>query len=455
MTIATNFITAFMTSAMNLSAPDISREFSVGASSIGWIITIYTLSSAAFAVPFGKMADAFGRKKILLAGLSLFCISSFLILFSQNFAMLLLLRFAQGTGGAMILATNIAILSASCPDGTRGKALGIGIAFAYIGMSLGPVFGGFLNYALGWRAILIFVFALSAITLVAVALKLPSDAALKTGEKIDVLGSAFFIAALSLLMYGMSSFDSLAGRFCAAIGAALFLLFLRHESVVTNPIVNLKLFKENRGYALSNVAAMINFGATYMISYLLSIYLQAVKGFDSHTAGMIMIAQPVVIALLTTYIGNLSDRVSPYRLSSIGMLFCAGGLFAFSFLTQDSSTVQIVMSLMLVGLGFAFFSSPNTNAIMACVKPKDLGMASSVLTTMRSIGSTSSMAGITLIISCRLGNIPLEKAAPAEIVSTMRFSFLLFAGICLGGMYLSSKRSSGAVKKLPRNSASI
>lgn len=500
MTVLTNFISTFLTSSMNLSTPAISSEFAVGAGTVGWFITIYMLASAAFAVPFGRLADIYGRRRILVIGQIALCAASLLVVVPSFFPALLALRFLQGVGASMVSATNVAILSAAYPPGVRGRALGISISAAYVGHSAGPVVGGFLNHAFGWRSILVFIFLLSFAVLIAVVLRIPPDNrenvvkgktredeseiqgyqlgqaaqgsrirgtrgarctrdtrgaqgirgtqaardARHAREPFDLTGSVLFLVSLTLFMYGLSTFaNGLAGKLCAAAGALLLALFIRYEFSVEYPVVNVGLFARSLGYTLSNLASMLNYSATYMISYVLSIYLQVVRGFNSQTAGLIMIVQPVMIALLAAKIGTLSDRHSPFRLASFGMLLCTAGLVCFSFLKENTPIWMIAANLALVGVGFSFFSSPNTNAIMSFVKPEEYGIASSLVATMRSIGYTSSMAGITLIISWKLGDVPLAEAKPSEIVSTMHTAFLIFAGVCLLGVWLSSKRKGG------------
>ena len=446
--VLTNLIVSFLGSVMNLSTPDISSEFSVGAGTVSWFVTSYILASAVFSVPFGKYADLHGRKKILMLGLGLLSVTSGLIILPKSFGLLLVLRFIQGIGAAMIFATNVAIVSCAYPAGGRGKALGITISAAYIGQSAGPVLGGFLNHQMGWRSIQLFILAISLAALLSVLRKLPWDKRREDAGPMDFAGSILLVSSLVLLMYGFSSLGSGgAGKICLAAGALLLVMFIRYEFAISNPVINVRLFAENKGYMLSNFAAMLNYGATYMIAFVLPIYLQTVKGFDSQSAGFIMAAQPVVIALLAARIGRLSDRRCPFRLASLGMLLSAAGLLCFSFLRLDTSVAQIVFSLVLVGLGFSFFSSPNTNAIMSFVGEDQYGMASSVMAAMRAVGNTASMAGITLLLSLRLGNIQLAQAPPAEVVSAIGPAFLVFAAVCGVGVYLSASRRSVSHKE--------
>lgn len=247
-------------------------------------------------------------------------------------------------------------------------------------------------------------------------------------------------------MYGLSELGGdTSGVVIMAIvlsiaGIVFGILFVIHELKVDEPVVNVRLFAENIGYAFSNVSAMLNYSATFAISYLISIYLQVVMGYSSQTAGLIMIFQPVVMAVLSPVMGRLSDRFSPFKMSSIGMAFCAAGAAIFIFTGQETHIIVIIIALLITGLGFSLFSSPNTNAVMSCVDKEEYGVASSILATMRSIGHTLSMVIVTIIVTRYMGNAPLAGAEPEVLVKVIRTSFIVFAIICAGGVFISLKR---------------
>jgi fucose permease len=143
---------------------------------------------------------------------------------------------------------------------------------------------------------------------------------------------------------------------------------------------------------------------------------------------------------LSPYCGRLSDRVSPFKLASFGMGLCALGLFIFIFISEDYPLPLIIANLILVGIGFAFFSSPNTNAVMSCVEKKDYSVASSILATMRSIGHSVSMAVVTVIVAWQIGDATLADAEPETLVKTMHISFIIFTCVCAAGIFISLKR---------------
>lgn len=444
--VITAFITTFTGSALNLSIPDIGQQFSVSANFVGWLVTGYTLTVAAFSVPVGRLADITCRKTVLVAGLIIFVACCIAAVFAVSMVMLLTIRIIQGIGAAMIFSTNTAILIAAFPGNMRGRVLGYSLASTYTGLSAGPVIGGFLNHNFGWKSIFILTGVLGAAALVAAVVKLTKDQVQSAGKSFDITGNALFVSFIILVMYGLSELGSnesgvlFTATVITAIGLILGAIFVRHELKCDDPAVNVRLFIENIGYAFSNVSAMLNYSATFAISYLISIYLQIVMGYSSQTAGLIMIFQPVVMAVLSPVMGRLSDRFSPFKMSSAGMAFCALGAGIFIFIGQDTKIYVIIIALLVTGLGFSLFSSPNTNAVMSCVDKEEYGVASSILATMRSIGHTFSMVIVTIIVSRYMGNAPLAGAEPDVLVKVINTSFIVFTAICAAGVFISLKR---------------
>lgn len=439
--VITAFITTFTGSALNLSVPAMGSEFHASATSLGWIITGYILAAAVLSVPFGRLADLSGRKRILVIGILIFALCSGGAAFAQSMKMLILLRVVQGIGAAMIFSTNTAVLISAFSPEKRGKVLGYSIASTYIGLSAGPVVGGVFNHYFGWRSIFITTFLVSAAVFYTAARKLPAGKVDHDRPGLDIVGNILYVLMLTLIMFGLSTVSTLSyAKYLVILGIILFVLFIIHELKAKAPIVEVRLFAHNIGYAFSNLAALLNYGATFALGYLLSIYLQVVMGFDSQISGLILISQPLMMAVLSPYAGRLSDRISPFKLASFGMGLCSLGLFSFIFITENYPFLLIICNLLVVGVGFAFFSSPNTNAVMACVEKKDYGVASSILATMRSIGHSASMAVVTFIVARQMGNVTLADAEPKLLVETMHVSFLVFTCVCAAGIFISLKR---------------
>lgn len=440
--ITTAFITTFTGSALNLAVPDLGTYFGVSAGFVGWLITVYTLIVAAFSVPWGRIADLTGRKRILVIGLLIFSTASVASIFGNSMWMLILFRGIQGIGAAMIFSTNTAVLISAFPGKERGKVLGYSIASTYVGLSAGPVVGGFLNHNFGWRSIFVLTAAIAGIALILAWRRLPNDTMQPEDVDYDKTGTLLYLGMILLTMYGLSELGhGILPILLTAAGLVLAILFVRHELKAAEPIVQVRMFRDNIAYTFSNLAALMNYGATYAISYLLSIYLQVVMGFSSQTAGLILIVQPVLMAILSPAAGRWSDKISPFKLASLGMAFCAAGVLLCAFFNLETRLWLVIAALTVTGIGFALFSSPNTNAVMACVEKQDYGVASSILATMRSLGHTLSMVIVTVIVNNYMGAQALEAAPPQLLIKTMHLAFAIYTGICIVGIFISLKRN--------------
>ncbi|MEG0156860.1 MAG: MFS transporter [Anaerovoracaceae bacterium] len=441
--IATAFISTFMGSALNLAIPNIGEAFDVSAALVGWVITAYMLSVAAMSVPFGKIADTTGRRRIFLLGIFFFGFTGIISIFAWNIWLLIVCRVLQGLAGAMIFATNTAILLGAFPGSQRGNVLGKMTASTYVGLAAGPVAGGMLNHYFGWQSIFIISFVVSMVAFITALRHLPKQEQLVTEGKQDIIGNSLYVMMILLIMYGFSSVMTLTyGWAIIVAGILVGVLFTWVELRAKNPVIHVRIFKHNLVYTLSNLAALLNYGATFAIGYLMSIYLQVVMGYSSQTSGLILIAQPVIMALLSPAMGRLSDKIAPYKLASLGMALCTLSLIFFATVSIRTPLWAIILALVVTGLGFALFSSPNTNAVMACVEKKDYSIASSILATMRSLGHTSSMAIVTLVVAISMGNTQLSKATPEMLIKTMHIGFTIFTVLCFLGVLMSLKRKS-------------
>ena len=445
--VITSFITTFMGSALNLSIPSLEEEFKVGAQTVGWVITIYMLTCSALAVPFGRLSDRVERGNILRLGILIFCISSLTAVLSKTMWMLLAFRLMQGIGASMIFSTNIAILVGAFDEEHRGRVLGYSTCATYAGLSAGPVLGGVLNQNLGWRAIFIATAIVSAAAFYGAFFKLPRSEkksgimSLSSVTNLDYAGNILFVVSIILTMYGLSSFKSLAAApFVLCMGILLFIFFVRNEMKTENPVIDVDLFRKHIPFALSNLAAMVNYGSNFALSYLMSIYLQVVKGMSSEWAGVILITNTVIMTLLSPFVGRISDRHSPFKMSAAGMALCAAALGLLSFLPGDASLTEIIMILALSGVGFSFFSTPTTNAVMSCVERKDYGVSASILSTMRSIGHTAGMSVVTAVVGIYIGSGSLKGAGPEVLMKTFHISFLIFTLLCILGIFMAGKR---------------
>lgn len=442
-----SFLTPFMVSSLNLAVPSIGKEFGGDVYSLSWVITSYLLASAVFLLPWGRLSDIVGRKKIFTTGIMCFAFSTFLCGLAWSLQSLLILRIIQGICSAMFFATSLPILTLTFSPQERGKVLGINAAAVYTGLSLGPVVGGLLNHHMGWPYIFFLTAGVAFLVLYFVLRHMKGEWFGVKGEKFDYKGSILYGIGLVAVMYASSSLAKWNGAIVLLIfGLIVLACFVLYEQHQRSPLLDVELFRKNVVFAFSNIAALINYSATYAIGFLISLYLQIARGFDSQIAGLILLSQPVLQALFSPFAGRLSDRIEPRIVATFGMSITTIGLFMLTFLTAETPLWFLIVNLALQGVGFAFFAAPNNNAIMTSVEKKEYGVASAVLGTMRIVGQSLSMVLMSLVTSIYLGGVVISPAYSALITQSTKVSFLIFALICCGGIFASLARGKLAKK---------
>jgi len=439
-TTLSSFLAPFMGSSVFIGLPSIGSEFAMDAVTLSWISTSYLLAAAMLLVPFGRIADIYGRKKIFKYGIIIDIIASLLLAFSFNETEFIILRILQGIGAAMIFGTGIAILTSVYPPGERGKALGITVAGVYSGLSLGPVVSGFLVQYFGWRSIFLSYLPLELIIIVLILWKVKGEWADARGEKLDVTGSAIYCLSLVSMMYGFSLLPQLLGSGLILLGIIGIAFFISWELKVKAPVIDMNLFRGNTVFTFSVLAALINYSATFAVSFFLSLYLQYIKGSTPQDAGLILVAQPVVMVVFSPLAGRLSDRIEPGKIASVGMAITAVGLFLFAFLDEKTTLEFIIFSLILVGFGFALFSSPNTNAVMSSVEKRFYGIASATLGTMRLVGQMLSMGIAMIILAVFIGRVEITPEYYMSFLKSMNTAFIIFSALCFAGVFASLAR---------------
>jgi EmrB/QacA subfamily drug resistance transporter len=435
-----SFLTPFMGTSVNIALPSIGREFGADTVSLSWIATAYFLAAAVFLVPFGRLADIHGRRKVFLTGIAGYAVVSLLCGLAVSETMLIALRALQGFTDAMMFGTSIAIVTSVYPPQDRGKALGVTTASVYAGGALGPFIGGMLTQYLGWRSIFYLTTLLGLVVVVMTLIRVRGEWAESRGQKMDVIGSILYGVGLLAIMYGFRLLPDLNGLWLVGGGLAVLAFFVLRQVRFPSPVLEVGLFTRNAVFALSNLSALINYAATFALAFMLSLYLQSVKGMEPRAAGLVMLSQPVMMAIFSPLAGRLSDRVEPRVLASAGMSLSAAGLGMAVFLGSATPLWYVVCILVLCGLGFALFSSPNTSAIMGSVERRHYAVASATTGVMRLIGQMLSMGVATLVLTVRVGHAAITAETSQAFLLAFRTVFIINACLSFAGIFFSLSR---------------
>jgi len=429
-----------MWSGLNIALPAVNLEFQADAILLSWVVTSQPLVNGVFLLPCGRLADIFGIRKMFVTGLAIYTITTAIAIFSNSMIMLLVCWSFQGIGAAIVFGNSTALIAAAYPANERGKALGIFVASLYMGMSVGPFLGGILTEYLGWRSIFMVSIPAYLLTILLVLWKVKGEWAAARGEKFDITGSIIYGLALIALMYGLSLLPEILGAGLILAGIIGILLFLKFESRTHSPILNINVFRSNRMFLLSNLSALISYGATFAIIFIMSLYLQYIKDLTPTLAGLVLVTQLVIRAVLSPITGRLSDKIEPRLVTSAGMALTFIGVLTLSFLTGETSILYIIVALLITGAGFSLFITPNTNAVMTSAGAKFYGVAAASEGTMRSIGQMVSMGIVMVAMAVIIGRVVITPDYYPEFITSTRVAFGFFSALCFAGIFVSLAR---------------
>lgn len=438
--VISSFMAPYLGSAVNVALPAIQEDLSATAVQLSWIAAAFVLVNAMLALPLGKAADIWGRKRMLAGGILLLTASTLVCWVVKDPRTLIALRAVQGMGSSAVAVTSMAIVTSVFPPKERGAAFGWVIAAVYTGLSAGPFVGGVLTGYLGWRSVFLSAALLGASAFGWIVTQLKGEWADAAGQRLDVTGCLLYACGVFGITYGTASLPGARGAVLLAGGVGVIALFVRREYRAAVPILDMRLFSENRVFAFSSLAALIHYAAVFAVTMLMSLYLQFAKGLSPQAAGLVLLAQPVVQAFFSPAAGRLSDRRDAGRVASLGMAITASGLVMLLMTGPGSPLGYVVSALVVLGFGYALFSSPNSNAIMGAVTRTHYGVASSVVTTMRAVGMSTSMAVATVMISVFVGERAIGPENVPSLLQAMRVCFGISIVLCCFGIAASLAR---------------
>ncbi|MDR3203149.1 MAG: MFS transporter [Deltaproteobacteria bacterium] len=439
--ISANILGNLGLTGINVAIPSIQKEMGLSAFEVGWLSLSTMLVMAMFSAPVARAADLYGRKRFTIVGLLITMLCSVAAALSNSFQTLFISRAFSGLGLVTFFTTITTMITAAYPAKERGRVLGLTISSVYVGLSMGPILTGFLVELFGWRSLFWFTVLGMLPPLVLINLVSRADELDIAEEKFDAGGVVVWICAVGLGFTGLASLRQNYAIGILAIGLIFGVFFFFKAVGNKNPIIDTKLFLNSRRFTFSSLAAYISYLSSTSVIFLLSLYFQYAKGLSPSKAGMFLISQPVIQALLTPLSGRLSDRYDAGKLASAGMgiILLAIVIFAFT-LSINTSNVLLVLTMGLTGAGFAFFSAPNTNAILSAAPQNRLGQASGVITVTRLCGQISSIALTTLIFDLVIGPGAITEEKYPAFIRAAKICFVIFAPLCLTGIAASLAR---------------
>ncbi len=435
------FMAPFMLTAIGVALPSLGRELGASAVQIGLVEQTYVLSLAMVMLTFGRLGDIVGQRIMFLIGLIAFTTLTLVIGFATSIGMIIGLRFFQGLGAATMLSGSMALVAAAYPPEQRARKIGLVSACTYVGLSAGPVIGGYITQHFGWRHIF---FAPVPIGIAAVFICLFGMQEMEKnalGERMDWLGSAVYALAIGCIMTGAAHAQASFGLPLLAVGVVGLGLFLFMESRCTSPLLDVHLLTGNRFFTLSSLAALGNYAATFGVVFFMSLFLQYAKGFSARQAGFVLLLQPLMQVVTSPLAGRLAECIDIAKLATAGMLMSGIGLLLAALTLGPQTPLWLVaLELMLIGAGFGIFITPNTTAIMDSVERRQYGVASGMIGAMRTLGMATSLTTITLVFSLFMGDQAVTDANLPRFLLSMKTALVAFSLFSCLGVILSFSR---------------
>lgn len=451
---------------LSIALPLIVKDLHADLSLAGWIALVYALVTASLYLPCGRLSDLFGVGKLFLAGFVVYALSSLAAGAAHGAGQLIFFRATQAAGSALIMANNFALITALFPREERGRAMGIaGGTVSALGYTLGPVLGGLMTHTFGWRSNFYLSAFLAMVGFAAARVLLPAESFRgnrENKEPFDFAGALSFAAGISALLFALALAQN--GRWrdpavgLTALGAAIVLIFfIAWEKRARAPLLDLAIFRI-AAFSLGNAARWCSFITMSASNLLMPFFLQLVMGLDPLRAGFLVAPTPLAMALLAPLTGWMSERFAPERLCALGLAVNGAALVFLSFLGPGATASEIVFGLALLGVGMGVFQTPNNNLLMSAVPRHRLGIGSSVLSIVRSlgysIGATLAAAIVShfLLIATgetslqHLGNAMSSGSNAAVLNAFLRgysYAYLIAAAVAFSGAVVSLWPAAG------------
>jgi EmrB/QacA subfamily drug resistance transporter len=429
-------------SAVNIAVPAIALDFNANAILVSWVPTAFLLANAIFLIPAGRVADLHGRKKVFIIGMSIFSLACLMAVLAPNVELLLVTRLLQGLGGALAFATGLAIVMSIFNRENRGTAIGIASATLYFGLSCGPVVGGWFTNHYGWRVVFLFPLVLGGISILMIILRLKGEWKNDQASGVDWYGGIIFAIASSLLFIGISMIPGITSVILLITGFLFSIYFVYQQLHSSKPLIHFKAIMENRVFSRSLMGNLCIYWSNYPFIFLFSLYLQFIRGMSPVEAGQIMVLQPITMAVIAPLAGRMSDRFEPRVIATTGCLVMACAFGILQVLGTETPVVLICLAMLVQGLGFGLFTTPNNNAALSSLDKSRYGIGSALLNFARVSGNMIGTAMVLLLVSIFIGKVEIRPDQYAALLQVVKIAVGMSFLLALIGSYFSHARGN-------------
>ena len=454
-----NFVVYMDGFIVTLALPAMARQFGVGLPVLKWVIVAYLLTVTVTLLPAGRLADIWGRRRIVVIGMGVLVVTSVLCALAPTVEILIAFRVLQGVGGGLVLANVMAEITAVFPKQERRKAMAVNASILALAQVTGLVLGGLLIGQFGWRSLFLVILAVSLAGLILSLRILKARPRSQDRSAMDWTGAVLAVVATSapFLVIEQLSQEGLNPASLAILmgGAATLALFVAVEQRLAKPLLTLSLFR-SRAFSFGSVAAAFYFVAAVACYFLLPLYAQLVLGRSPVMSGLLIVPLSLVLTATSLTVSSLGDRAGARTLSTAGMLCVSAGLVGLSWLGPDAADASIIGPLVLLGMGGGLFHPPNNSATLNTVPAQHLSVANGFLSTARNFGQAIGTALAAALLAHGLGAAGADAALAGEVgarlggsqleafLGAQQLAFRLAAALGLVGALISVCRGAEA-----------
>ncbi len=436
------FMATLDSSMVNIALPAIMADFKSPLRHTEWVVMIYLLTITATLLLWGHLGDLFGRGRFYASGMVLFAMGSLACAVAPALAWLIVARWLQALGAAMMMAIGPALISKAFPVHHLGRGFGlIGVAVS-LGLMTGPVVGGLLLEVASWRLLFLITVPVGGLCALLALLVLPLEGNPQPDGPFDWPGAILMGAGLILLSLTVNqatatawSLASLAPGLTGTMLAAF--LFLRAEHRAITPLLPMGLLRE-RFFLTALLSAVLSFVTLFAVIVLTPFYLDRILRLPSSSIGLVMLSIPATVLVMAPMAGWCSDQVGGRLLTTMGLMLSTLGLLLLATLTPDASPAGVALRLVFLGGGQAMFLAPNSAAVLGRVKERHAGISAALLATARNLGMLLGTGLVffvfSLVFGQRTGGLDLKDFTPAETDAFMAgLTAAFLAAATLGG----------------------
>lgn len=417
------------TSIANVALPTLVGAFNASFQAVQWVVLSYLLVLTTLIVSVGRLGDMIGRRRLLLAGVSLFTTASALCGFAPTLGLLIAARAAQGLGGAIMMALTMALVGETVPKKNAGSAMGLLGTMSAIGTALGPALGGILLAGLGWRSIFLVNLPLGVTTFLLARRHLPPDRRSQKVERagFDKVGTLLLALTLTAYALALTLGDGHFGSFnlillLAAAGGGL--LFAMVEAKTASPLIRLSMFRDptlSGGLAINVVVATV-VTTTLVVG---PFYLSGALGLEAVKVGLVLSVGPLIAGLTAAPAGRLADRFGAHPMTVAGLLGMAVGSLSLSLMPASLGIAGYVVPIVVITAGYGLFQTANNTAIMTGVHPNQRGVTSGLLNLSRNLGRITGASAMGAVFAFASATSDITTARPEAVAIGMRVTFAI------------------------------